>query len=283
MSRKRKTIKKGQREGKAIKPRRDVDLAYRKDLFKIVDTLQDKALALASRIEKGGITEDDARDELKELSAEIDRQRADRAASKFVRHGEQVHTNQLNHMFRQSFGIDVLSLINDIPSAGLLNRKTVENINLITKMQKNQLAGIRSAVFANFRGDEFPFGRSLIEQIIHIGNVSDSRARLIARDQTNKLNGTLNQVRQTGLGIKEYRWMTSRDERVVGTPGGLYPRGTRRHNDHFERHRVIFRWDSPPPDGHPGIPIQDRCRANPIIDVKQIANLKKQQRGRKAA
>lgn len=283
MARKRKKLKKGQREGKAIEPRRDVDRRYRKDLFQIVATLQDRALSLAARIEKGTIGEKQAKEELKQMRKLIDQEVADEAAKGFVDHGEETHANQLNHMFRQSFGIDVLGLIQDVPTKRLLNDKIVQNINLITRMQRDQLDGIKSAVLDNFQGVDFSEGRSLIDQIMHIGGVSESRARLIARDQTSKLNGTLNQVRQTGLGIQEYRWMTSRDERVVGTPGGLYPRGTRRHNDHFERHRVIFRWDSPPPDGHPGTPINDRCRANPIIDVKQIANLKRQQRGRKAA
>jgi SPP1 gp7 family putative phage head morphogenesis protein len=74
--------------------------------------------------------------------------------------------------------------------------------------------------------------------------VSESRAALIARDQTLKLFGDATRQQQTSVGITEYDWATSKDERVRPMHADLD--GTR-HS-----------WDDPPvvsEDGrteHPG-------------------------------
>lgn len=44
--------------------------------------------------------------------------------------------------------------------------------------------------------------------------ITRRRAKLIARDQTTKLNGSLTKLRQQEVGIEEYMWQTSGDERV---------------------------------------------------------------------
>lgn len=81
--------------------------------------------------------------------------------------------------------------------------------------------------------------------------VSNSRARLIARDQVGKLNGQINKHRQEAAGVREYKWSTANDERV--------------RPDHADRDNVTFQWAAPPDDGHPGHAIQCRCVAVPII------------------
>lgn len=83
-------------------------------------------------------------------------------------------------------------------------------------------------------------------------DVSDSRARLIARDQVSKLNGNLTQERQTDLGVSGYIWRTVGDERV---------RDTHESND-----GQLFSWDNPPAEtGHPGEDYQCRCWAEPVL------------------
>lgn len=98
--------------------------------------------------------------------------------------------------------------------------------------------------------------------------VSEKRARLIARDQIASLNGEATRVRQRELGVTRYIWSTAQDERVVGNPSGLYPRASSpsTHGDHWEREGQIFSWDAPPPDGHPGQPINCRCVARAVIE-----------------
>jgi SPP1 gp7 family putative phage head morphogenesis protein len=36
---------------------------------------------------------------------------------------------------------------------------------------------------------------------------------------------------------------------------------------HADRQGLIFRWDKPPSDGHPGMAIRCRCVADPVIDL----------------
>ena len=85
----------------------------------------------------------------------------------------------------------------------------------------------------------------------------EGRAKVIARDQVGKLNGQLTQARQQALGITEYVWRTSRDQRV--------------RDAHADRDGRRFRWSTAPADGHPGHPVQCRCVAEGVIDLDQIA------------
>jgi len=98
--------------------------------------------------------------------------------------------------------------------------------------------------------------------------VSASRAQLIARDQTLRLNAGLSQKRQEAVGGERYVWNCSLDERVAGNPGGKYPKA---EPSHWERHGKVYEWANPPDedeyDGHPGQNRpQCRCVAVPVID-----------------
>jgi SPP1 gp7 family putative phage head morphogenesis protein len=85
-------------------------------------------------------------------------------------------------------------------------------------------------------------------------DVTDSRAKLIARDQVAKLNGQLTQQRQRDIGVEGYIWRTVGDERVRDT--------------HEEVDGQYFSWDNPPSetdDNHPGEDYQCRCWAEPVL------------------
>jgi SPP1 gp7 family putative phage head morphogenesis protein len=94
--------------------------------------------------------------------------------------------------------------------------------------------------------------RDLQNQIKERYGVTDYRARLIAQDQTLKLNADLTRYRLQSVGVKEYTWRTVQDSRV--------------RPDHVERNGKLFTWDKPPPDGHPGQPVRCRCRAEAVWD-----------------
>ena len=79
-----------------------------------------------------------------------------------------------------------------------------------------------------------------------------SRYEFIARDQMAKLTAELDRLRQEQIGIEEYEWGTSRDERV--------------RSSHSRMHGKRFRWDQPPPEtGHPGEDYQCRCVARAVF------------------
>lgn len=99
---------------------------------------------------------------------------------------------------------------------------------------------------------------ALARQIEERHDVSASRARLIARDQTLKANASLTEIRHSEAGITHYVWSSSRDERVREMHAAL---------DGF-----VFAWADPPitnEDGdtnHPGEDINCRCVAIPVLD-----------------
>jgi len=90
-------------------------------------------------------------------------------------------------------------------------------------------------------------------------DVSDSRAKLIARDQVSKLNGQLTMERQVDIGVDSYIWRTVGDERVRDT--------------HADNEDQTFTWDNPPAEtGHPGEDYQCRCWAEPILPEEVAMN-----------
>lgn len=134
--------------------------------------------------------------------------------------------------------------------AGAIDAARAANIQLIANAGRVYAADV-AAVFndpknAGLRVEE------LRDQLVTRGNVSQSRAALIARDQTLKLNGQITRIRQQHAGVTSYTWSTSKDERV--------------REEHAALEGDTIRWDNPPSVGHPGEDFQCRCVAIPLID-----------------
>lgn len=124
-----------------------------------------------------------------------------------------------------------------------------QNTDLITKMGVDQRDRLQQTLYTNLSQGH---GQDKIkEEIKKSEGIGDRRAKLIARDQTNKFNGQLSQLRQNELGIGSYIWTTARDERVRPT--------------HRAMEGKIVEWNKPPSIGHPGSEINCRCIAQPVI------------------
>lgn len=135
-----------------------------------------------------------------------------------------------------------------------------ENVNLIKSLHGQQLDDIENLLLrANRQGLSVNVIRKQIQDRF---KVSKSKAQLIARDQVGKLNGEITQLRQTSLGVENYTWRNSQDERVRGNPNGRYPRAK---PSHWAREGKKFSWDDPPEGGHPGEAVLCRCRAEPDL------------------
>ena len=93
---------------------------------------------------------------------------------------------------------------------------------------------------------------ALAKKITDQLGVGRTRATLIARDQTNKLNGQLSRARQESVGFTHYGWSTAQDRRV--------------RPEHAAQEGQIFAWATPPNTGHPGEAIQCRCVAIPKVN-----------------
>jgi SPP1 gp7 family putative phage head morphogenesis protein len=135
-----------------------------------------------------------------------------------------------------------------------LNMFAQLNSQLIVQMRDDMLNRVQKDVMLGFsqgvRHEEI--AKQLVDYIDPLNGTVRSRARVIARDQTNKLNGQLTELRQNELGITRYVWRTMGDERV--------------RDSHRSKDGKVFEWANPPADtGHPSEDIQCRCYAEPIL------------------
>lgn len=160
----------------------------------------------------------------------------------------------------KAIGVDISSyLAPDSEIRAALTEAIEANVALIKSIPAQYLGSIRETVEKAFAaGERF---ESVAERIAHIGDVTESRAKLIARDQISKQTAAFNEVRQTSVGITHYVWSTSHDERVRASHSAL--------------NGFTFAWKNPPQvDGeaaNPGEPVNCRCVGLPVIDLREQA------------
>lgn len=269
-----KRMPRGKRRAAPVRPSRRIALDVRRAINGIMKGLIEDVENLIPWL-AGEATPSQAAQVLRELQ---DRWRiiygadAQRLASRWVSEVSKDAKLRLEKNIARSLGVDMTAIFDDKVVFDAAELMSVEARGLITTIPGEYLDGVTRAVLDNYQQIQQPEGRSLAEQIQHLAGVSDSRARIIARDQTSKINTAINQARQQEVGIEEYIWRTRKDARVVGKPGGLYPNGNRTHGNHWEREGQVYRWDQPPVDGHPGYAINCRCFPEPIIDVSKLRN-----------
>ena len=121
------------------------------------------------------------------------------------------------------------------------------NVQLIQNLTQEQLDQVERVLKAG----------GSAEQIQALVNVTANRARLIATDQTLKLNAQVERVRLEAAGVQKYAWTTLEDGDVRPTHAAL--------------HDTVQTWASPPVvnrqgrRAHPGEDIACRCRARPVL------------------
>ena len=130
-----------------------------------------------------------------------------------------------------------------------------ENLDLIGSLEAETLRKLRDEL-TRLIADGIPEDE-IEERLIAFINkqleVETNRSVLIGSDQVGKLNGRLMEYWQRSAGITHYRWQTMMDDRVRPL--------------HADRQGLVFSWDKPPSDGHPGMAIRCRCVADPVIDL----------------
>jgi uncharacterized protein with gpF-like domain len=236
---------------------------------------------------------DEMSKQLVELSTEYDviaKQSADIAAGTFQAVNGVSHS-QWYAVAKRVMGVDLFSFEPWIES----EMKTFVGINtdLITKIKSEVQSDVSRVVMAGFR--EGKRHETIAKELLSetdlgpgVFNKAETRAELVARDQTMKLYGDLGQKRQESAGLTLYIWRTLSDERVVGNPAGKYPHGSEGHHNHFIMDGKICKWSDPTvyadsideaiagkwkprtndmPKVHPGVEIQDRCYAEPVFQT----------------
>lgn len=166
--------------------------------------------------------------------------------------GDRISKYNYDQMIKVIFdAVKVNPILSEPYLADQLKLFQVRNTNLITKLNMEQLAKMNDILYNNLsQGNSAKIIKDELEKTF---NFTKKRAKLIARDQTNKFNGNLAELRQGELGIDSYTWSGVLDERE---------RKTHRANE-----AKVFKWSSPSPiTGHPGSQIQCRCTAQPVIN-----------------
>lgn len=122
------------------------------------------------------------------------------------------HTESFMATAKRTLGIDLRSVVQMEDLAEYLETAAGRNTSLITGLADDTIKRIQQAVYNNsIAGNSVATLRKALADGF---GISDRRAKLIARDQSGKLNADLNQIRQTQAGVDEYGFMTSADERV---------------------------------------------------------------------
>lgn len=169
--------------------------------------------------------------------------------------------------YTESFGIDVFAgspELNDYLQVSAYN-----NAQLITSIPEQYLNQVESLVMTNVRAGNRP---SAITKLLRDQfGVTERRAKMIARDQTTKINGDLSEKRQRAAGFPYFQWIDSDDQRVRTRHENIANKIT-------QYGRGIYRWDHLPLSDK-GVPIkpgqdyQCRCIARPVSQAEVDRNI----------
>lgn len=244
------------------------DLAYRADVLKLLKRVQEIIRVelepwVRANTRSDAAHADSKEDELRKLfervrvkTSEYVTRAAPVLAARFVKAGAEANRTAMNAQFRSVIKID--PFVSNKGLEGAMRSRLQTNIDLINSIPEKLVDQVESVVgprvFSGVRVEE------TMKAIQERFDVSESRAQLIARDQTNKFNAQLTQERHEDLGIDSYVWSTSRDERV--------------RPDHAELDGETFSYDEPPvvdsrsgATANPGEDFQCRCAALPRVDA----------------
>lgn len=161
-------------------------------------------------------------------------------------------TSTIVSSVRGAFGPDIgpMMAMADVRSTIALAKAA--NVQLIKSVHSTYFDKIGNVVLSGVTQGRR--ASDLADDIQKITDVTESRAKFIARDQTAKMNSAITKARHLELGIEEYTWQTSGDERV--------------RDSHAAHDGKVYRWDDPPTDtGNPGEDYNCRCVALPHVKI----------------
>ncbi len=210
----------------------------------------------------------DTVDRLDELFEKIERQMESSFGIYNLKHSlekiasldHKLTVSEWKKMLNKTLGINILD---DYYSGEfyqeMLGKWVSANVDLIKSVPSESLTSLKEKIYSDFVN-----GRSTTDIVKELQNqygMDKRHAKLIARDQTAKLNAQITKSQQKDAGVTKYKWSTSRDERV--------------RESHAALEGKIFSWDNPPEtDGgrhcHPGEDYQCRCCALPVFDIDNV-------------
>lgn len=132
--------------------------------------------------------------------------------------------------------------------SGILNAWKRQNEAFITRMADDAVQSMMDTASRAVRSGR-P-NREVRAELRNRFDISDRRARTIARTEISQLNAQITRERQREVGITSYTWLASSDERV--------------RDEHEELDGQEVEWDNPPAlanGNHAGEEINCRCSA----------------------
>lgn len=146
--------------------------------------------------------------------------------------------------------------IRNAPTGQVMKALLAEQVTLIQSIPKEAAERVHRLTLEGFENSAR--ASEIAKEIMRSGEVSASRAQLIAVTEVSRTASTLTQARAEHIGSDSYIWRTSGDGAVRG--------------DHRILNGKIFRWDSPPiadrrtgARAHAGCIYRCRCFPEPII------------------
>ncbi|MCK5126818.1 MAG: minor capsid protein [candidate division Zixibacteria bacterium] len=141
------------------------------------------------------------------------------------------------------FGINILG--DDVTLQEYIQASIYDNTNLITSIPAQYLGQVESIVMTNVRSGNR--SSAIIKTLQQQYGVTKRRAKMIARDQTAKVNADLSRQRQTLAGFEYFQWQDSDDSRVRDRHESIA-------NNVTAYGKGVYRWDNPPLSDK-GVPI----------------------------
>lgn len=177
------------------------------------------------------------------------------------------NAKQFSQSLRQGLGIDLFAQNPWLRTQ--LESFSEQSTSLINTLTENEIEDIKQVVLRGVtNGDRFTQTAQNIQKRFEI---SSRHAKMIARDQTAKLNSSLARLRQEEVGIKTFIWQTSGDDRVRKSHKVLDGMECSWNDDSIYRKPGETTWRKKSSIGgaeyQPGQDFQCRCVSIPIMPV----------------
>ena len=243
---------------KAPLKNRVAEVFYRKALLKQIDFLQTK---IKSKLLKSSSFD------LKELPSFFNslRKYFDKNSFKIIekflnlikKQAKKSFISSFESVYKNSFSVP----FNEKSFKKILKLFALQNAQLITSVRDTYLNSIANAVYNSVTtgASQKTLAKSLSKSL----GVTQRRIKLIARDQSAKLNESLSRKAQENAGIEFFIWQTANDERVSNGFGGHKHLDGKIYKYKDLSHLPII--DSKGTRGLPGDRVNCRCTAIPVI------------------
>lgn len=207
---------------RAVHANRGVEVKYRKSLDKLIADMiasVDREIRTAYRrdppsmVELVEVAEDASPSrEIQRVLSELGRRwikrfndAADRLAEMFTTSGMRATDSALRSALRDAGWTVEFRM--SAPMRDAMAATIEENVGLIRSIPQQYLTDVQGIVMRSYaRGRDL---ETMTRELRQRYGVTERRAALIARDQSNKLNAVVNRARQMELGITEAVWMHS--------------------------------------------------------------------------